>query len=139
MLEGEGWGKGIIREFGIDRYTLLYLKSVTNKDLLYSTWSSAQPFVAAWMRGVGGRMDIHIGMAEALHCSPETITTLLIGLLQYKIKSFFLKRNNICKPLFPAVGSLEYILAVRQVPQSWWESSEPRTCREFPQRGPESP
>ena len=25
------------REFGIDMYTLLYLKWITNKDLLYST------------------------------------------------------------------------------------------------------
>ena len=32
-----GWGKGIVREFGIDMYTLLYLKRITNKDLLYST------------------------------------------------------------------------------------------------------
>ena len=30
-------------------------------------------------RGIWGRMDICIHMAEFLHCSPETITTLLIG------------------------------------------------------------
>ena len=29
-------------EFGIDTYTLLYLKWITNKDLLYSTGTSAQ-------------------------------------------------------------------------------------------------
>ena len=29
-------------------------------------------------RGIWGRMDICIHMAEFLHCSPETITTLLI-------------------------------------------------------------
>ena len=34
--------EGIVREFGIDIYTLLYLKWITNKDLLYSTWNSAQ-------------------------------------------------------------------------------------------------
>ena len=33
----EGCGEGIVREFGIDMYTLLYLKQITNKDLLYST------------------------------------------------------------------------------------------------------
>ena len=27
-------GEGIVREFGTDRYTLLYLKWITNKDLL---------------------------------------------------------------------------------------------------------
>ena len=30
-------------------------------------------------RGFGGRMDTRIYMAESLHCSPETITTLLFG------------------------------------------------------------
>ena len=30
-------------------YTLLYLEWITNKDLLYSTWNSAQCYVAAWM------------------------------------------------------------------------------------------
>ena len=29
MLEGEGWGEGIIREFRVDMHTLLYLKWVT--------------------------------------------------------------------------------------------------------------
>ena len=29
-------GEGIVREFGIDMYTLLYFKWITNKDLLYS-------------------------------------------------------------------------------------------------------
>ena len=26
VTRGEGWGEGIVREFGIDMYTLLYLK-----------------------------------------------------------------------------------------------------------------
>ena len=42
-------GEGIVREFGMDRYTLLYLKWITNKDLLYSTGNSAQCYVAVWM------------------------------------------------------------------------------------------
>ena len=45
VTSGEGWGEGIVREFGIDMYTLLYLKLVTNKDLLCSTGSSAQCYV----------------------------------------------------------------------------------------------
>ena len=46
---------GIDREFGMDMYTLLYLKQITNKDLLYSTGNSAQCYVAAWMGGeLGG-------------------------------------------------------------------------------------
>ena len=45
---------GIVREVGMDRYTLLYLKWIINKDLLYSTWNSAQCYVAAWMGGEFG-------------------------------------------------------------------------------------
>ena len=30
-------------------YTLLYLKWITNKDLLYSTWNSAQCYETAWI------------------------------------------------------------------------------------------
>ena len=41
-----GWvGVGIDWDFGIDMYTLLYLKQITNKDLLYNTWNSAQYYV----------------------------------------------------------------------------------------------
>ena len=36
-------------------YTLLYLKWITNKNLLYSTWNSAQCYMAAWMGGEFGR------------------------------------------------------------------------------------
>ena len=41
-------------------YTLLYLKWITNKDLLYSTWNSAQCYVAAWMGGEFGGEWIHV-------------------------------------------------------------------------------
>ena len=61
----------------MDMYTLLYFKWITNKDLLDSTGNSAQCYVAAWMGEEFGRMDTCIHMAESLHCSPETITTLL--------------------------------------------------------------
>ena len=32
LLRGEGQGKGIVREFGIDMYILLYLKWITSKS-----------------------------------------------------------------------------------------------------------
>ena len=39
----------------MDMYTLLYLKWVTKKDLLFSTWDSAQCYVTAWKgEGFGG-------------------------------------------------------------------------------------
>ena len=41
----------MVREFERDMYTRLYLKWITNKDLLYSTWNSAQCDVVAWMEG----------------------------------------------------------------------------------------
>ena len=34
-------GGEIVRELGMDMYTLLYLKWITNKDLIYSTGNSA--------------------------------------------------------------------------------------------------
>ena len=37
---GRSGGGGIVREFGMNMYTLLYLKWLTNKDLLYSTGNS---------------------------------------------------------------------------------------------------
>ena len=55
-----------------------YLKQITNKNLQYSTGKCAQCYGAAWM-GVWGRMDTCVCTAESLRCSPETITTLLIG------------------------------------------------------------
>ena len=72
------WG-GIVREFGRVISTLLYLKWITNRDLLYSTWNSVQCYVPAWMGdGFEGRMDVCICVAESLCCSPETTTILLI-------------------------------------------------------------
>ena len=44
---------------GMDMYTLLYLKWITNKDLLYSTWNSAQCYMAAWMGGELERMYMY--------------------------------------------------------------------------------
>ena len=61
------WGEDIVKDFGKVAYTLLYLKRITSKNLLYNTWNSAQCYVPAWM---GGRMYTYVCMAESLHCSP---------------------------------------------------------------------
>ena len=64
------------REFGVDRYTLLYLKWITNKDPLYSRGNSAQCYVAAWIGGeLGGECT---QMTESLCYPYETITTLSV-------------------------------------------------------------
>ena len=48
--KGEKWGKGRVKlGFGIDIYTLLYIKQVGNKDLSYSTVSSIQYCVVTYM------------------------------------------------------------------------------------------
>jgi len=44
----------------MDMYTLLYLKWITNKILLYSTKSSAQCFMVAWMGGEFGGEWLHV-------------------------------------------------------------------------------
>ena len=41
-------------QFRIDVYMLLYLKWITSEDLLYSTWNSAQCYVAASIAGEFG-------------------------------------------------------------------------------------
>ena len=54
--------------------------------LRYSTGDSAQRYVAAWMgAGVGW---IYICVAESIRCSPESITTLLIGFTPTQNKKF---------------------------------------------------
>ena len=53
-------GEGIVRELGMDRYTRLYLKWITNEDLLYSTRNSAQRHAAAWFRGEFGGEWMHV-------------------------------------------------------------------------------
>ena len=53
-------GGRVVREFGINMYTLLYFKWITTKDLLYNTGSSAQGYMAAWMGGEFGVERIHV-------------------------------------------------------------------------------
>ena len=52
--------EGTAREFGMDMYTVLYLKWLTNKDLLYSTWNFAQCYVVTWMGEEFGGERIHV-------------------------------------------------------------------------------
>ena len=57
LWQWEGW---MVGEFGMDTYTLLDLRWMTNKDLLYRTGSSAQCYVAAWI-GEGSEGEwIHV-------------------------------------------------------------------------------
>ena len=42
MVTGGKERGGLNQKFGIDTYTLVYIKQITNKDLLYSTGISTQ-------------------------------------------------------------------------------------------------
>ena len=70
----------------MDMYTLLYLKQITITDLLHRTGNSAQCHVAECMGGVfgGGWIPVYVWLAEALHCSPESLTTLLTDCTSHK-------------------------------------------------------
>ena len=61
--------RGRDREFGQVMNTWLYLKWITNKDLLYSTWNSAQCYVAAWMgEEFGGEwIRVYVYMCVYIH------------------------------------------------------------------------
>ena len=67
-------------EIGIDRYTLLYIKQVTNKDLPYSTGKSTQYSVMTYMRKESKEEWIYaylrIFITDSLYCTAETNTTL---------------------------------------------------------------
>ena len=60
-------------------YTLLYLKPITYKELLYSTRNSTQCYLAAWMGGEFGGEWIQVCVWLSFCCPLETLTTLLIG------------------------------------------------------------
>ena len=77
--------------------TLLYLKWIKDKDLLYSTGNSAPSYTAAWMGEEPGGKWMHVcvrlspsaaRLNLAQHCSSV--------ILQYKIDScfFFLKKKK---------------------------------------------
>ena len=72
----------------MDLYTLLYLKWVTNKDLLSSTWNSFQYYVAAWRGEEFGGEWVHAYVS----LSPFTVHLKLsqhyeLAKPQYKVKS----------------------------------------------------
>ena len=50
----EARGEGIVREFGMDMDTLLYLKWITSKDLLYSTGNCSMSCSSLDRRGIWG-------------------------------------------------------------------------------------
>ena len=89
---GEECEEWIVWEFRMDMHTLLYLKWITNKDLLQSTVNSAQCYVEPGWEGAWERMDICIHVAESFCPAPETYIILLIGYTL--IQTSFIKKKN---------------------------------------------
>ena len=48
-------------------------------------------------RGVWGKRDACICMAESFHCSPETITTWLTSYISIQKKKFRKRKKKVCK------------------------------------------
>ena len=73
-------------EIGTDIYTLLCIKQITNENLLYSTGSSTQYSVMAYMgRKSPKRGDICVCIADSLCYTTETNRTLQSNYTPVKI------------------------------------------------------
>ena len=71
---GEGWGEGIVREFGIDMYTLLYLRCITNKDPIIAQGTILK---ITYKEKESGKEYIYSFIYHcAVSCTPETNLTL---------------------------------------------------------------
>ena len=80
----------------MDMYTLLYLKWITNKDLPYSAWNSAQCYVAVCTGGMFGGEWIHV----YVWLSPFTVHLkhCQLAISQHKMKSLkFEKKSTSCR------------------------------------------
>ena len=77
---GEGWGQGIVREFGMDMYIHSAIFKMDNQQgPTISIWNSDYVVLCVSLdgRGFWRRMDTCVCMAGSLCYSPETITTLI--------------------------------------------------------------
>ena len=69
----ERWREGIVRKFGMDMYTLLYLKWMTKKGVPYSTgslgWKEALPTVLLCTR-IAPKEQVGLSPYEMLYGRP---------------------------------------------------------------------
>ena len=73
VTKRETWAEGIHQELGININTLLLIRLIANKDLLYSTGNSIQYSLITYMRK---ELNICICITESLCCTPEINITL---------------------------------------------------------------
>ena len=57
-LLGGKMGEVTVREFEMDKYTLLYLKQITNKD--HSTWNCSVMWEPGWKGSLGENGYMHM-------------------------------------------------------------------------------
>ena len=109
----EGFGEGIVREFGIDMYTVLYLKWVANKDPLYSTDVIVQSL---------SRLQLFVTPRTAARQASLSFTVYRSLFKLMSIESMMPSNHlNLCHPLlllpstFPSIGvfSNELALCIR--------------------------
>ena len=91
-LPGRRGKGGIVREFENNMYTLLYLKWITNKDLLYSTGNSAQCYVATWVGGEFEQEWIYMAESPALHLKSSHCSSAMCV-------SWWAQSAQLCNPM----------------------------------------
>ena len=95
-------GEGIVRDFDMVVYTLLYLKCITNKNLLHGTWNSLS--VMCWP-GCEGNLEEKNGYIYLYDLSPFTLHVklpqhCLLAILQLKNRKFKVwGKKRKCRPL----------------------------------------
>ena len=97
---GEGREEGILSEFGMDMYTLLYLKWKTNKAQLHTTWKSS---------------EVKLLSRARLFVTPWTVAcTKLLHPSDFLGKSTGVGCHFLLQGLFPTQGSNPGLLHCRQ-------------------------
>lgn len=52
------------QEFGINKYTLLYIKYITNRDLMYSTGNYTQSLVITYNGKASESLAVHLTLTQ---------------------------------------------------------------------------
>ena len=90
VADGEGWGKGQLGSLGWTCiYTTMLKMSNQQGPTVESLEFCSMLYGCLNGRGIWGIMETCVCMAESLHCSPETIITLLIGYTPIQNKKCF--------------------------------------------------
>ena len=68
---------GIYQKFSTNiLYILLYVKQISNRNLLYSTGNYTKYFVITYNGRESENIDIYVCLTDSLCCMPATITIL---------------------------------------------------------------